>query len=52
MVEHFSNADPEYGQRVAEGLAQAKASQAHLGSTSAQEGAELAGRSGQSTDAY
>ncbi|MNI41659.1 Catalase [compost metagenome] len=52
MVEHFTYADPEYGQRVAEGLAQAKASQAHLGSTAAQEGAELADSSGQSTDAY
>lgn len=52
MIGYFTQADPEYGRRVAEGLAQADAGSPHLGSVSAQQGAHLAERMGQKTDGY
>ncbi|CAG7653924.1 Catalase [Paenibacillus allorhizosphaerae] len=52
MIDHFTKADPDYGRRVAEGLAQAKVDSDHLGSDSLRDGADLAQRSGQRTDGY
>lgn len=52
MIEHFTNADPDYGRRVAEGLKRAREDTAHLGSDAARDGAEIARRSGKSTDGY
>jgi catalase len=52
MIGHFTNADPDYGRRVAEGLAQANKESAHLGSVSAQAGADMAEQSGKRTDGY
>ncbi|XOK59939.1 catalase [Paenibacillus elgii] len=52
MIDYFTQADPEYGRRVAERLAQADAGSPHLGSVSAQQGADLASRMGQRTDGY
>ncbi|MCZ8513553.1 catalase [Paenibacillus filicis] len=52
MIEHFTKADPDYGRRVAEGLAKAGASGGHLSSRDAEQGSELADRSGKRTDGY
>jgi catalase len=52
MIEHFTIADPDYGHRVSEGLAQAQVDSTHLGSDSARDGAEIAKHSGQRTDGY
>ncbi|CAK4833586.1 unnamed protein product [Aphanomyces euteiches] len=52
MIEHFTNADPEYGRRVSDGLAQAKVDSAHIGSSDNREGAEIAEQSGKGTDGY
>jgi catalase len=52
MLEYFTQADADYGRRVAEGLAKAKAESGHMGSKSAQEGAELAASGGRRTDGY
>ncbi len=55
MIGYFSQADPEYGRRVAEGLAQALATQGptgHIGSAALQEGAVRAEQSGQQSDGY
>ncbi|RAV20081.1 catalase [Paenibacillus contaminans] len=52
MIAHFTQADPEYGRRVSEGLAKAKSDSAHISSDSARQGAEMAERSGQRTDGY
>ncbi len=52
MVAHFTQADPDYGRRVAEGLAQAKTVADHLGSESARVGAAIAEQSGRKTDGY
>ncbi|MBD0383346.1 catalase [Paenibacillus sedimenti] len=50
MIEHFTNADADYGRRVAEGLASA-GGQAGT-SDSNREGAAAAAKSGQRTDGY
>ncbi|ALS25239.1 catalase KatX [Paenibacillus sp. YK5] len=52
MIEHFTLADPEYGSRVAEGLAKAKADPSHMGSDTARTSMELAEELGQRTDGY
>ena len=52
MITYFTNADPDYGRRVSEGLAQAKVEMEHLGSAAAKAGAELAENAGQRTDGY
>lgn len=52
MISYFEQADPDYGRRVSEGLAQAKIEQEHLGSAAAKAGAELAENAGQRTDGY
>ncbi|WP_339244054.1 catalase [Paenibacillus sp. FSL F4-0243] len=52
MIEHFTKADPDYGRRVAEGLAQAKADHKHLGTSENRDGAEIAEQSGKQTDGY
>uniref|UniRef100_UPI00403F349A catalase-related domain-containing protein n=1 Tax=Paenibacillus sp. FSL K6-0276 TaxID=2921450 RepID=UPI00403F349A len=52
MIEHFTKADPDYGRRVAEGLAQTKVDFAHLGSSDNRDGAEIAKQSGKQTDGY
>ncbi|GGA06182.1 catalase X [Paenibacillus marchantiophytorum] len=52
MIEHFTNADAEYGRRVSEGLAQAKSQMAPNSSAAAAEGEALAEQSGQRTDGY
>ncbi|MNP09656.1 Catalase-related immune-responsive [compost metagenome] len=52
MIENFTKADPDYGRRVAEGLAKAKVDQAHIGSSSNREGAEIADNAGKRTDGY
>ncbi|MFK7692384.1 catalase [Paenibacillus sp. HJGM_3] len=52
MIGHFTQADPDYGRRVKEGLEQAKADSTHLGSSAGREGAELAEQSGRPTDGY
>ncbi|WP_254611518.1 catalase [Paenibacillus sp. JMULE4] len=52
MIEHFTLADPEYGSRVAEGLARAKADPSHMGSDTARTSMELAEELGQRTDGY
>ena len=52
MIEHFTKADPDYGRRVSEGLAQTNVDSAHLGSASERDGAEIAENSGKRTDGY
>ncbi|WP_373864540.1 catalase [Paenibacillus humicus] len=52
MIAHFTEADADYGRRVAEGLAKAKADMEHVGSSGMREGAEKAERSGHKTDGY
>ncbi|WP_409343999.1 catalase [Paenibacillus sp. MBLB4367] len=52
MIAHFTNADPDYGRRVAEGLAKVQSAPAHLGTSSAKDAAEMAERSGLKTDGY
>ncbi|QHT63641.1 catalase [Paenibacillus lycopersici] len=52
MIGYFAQADPDYGKRVAEGLANAKVDTSHLGSASLREGAEIAEHSGHKTDGY
>ncbi|MFD0682562.1 MULTISPECIES: catalase [unclassified Paenibacillus] len=51
MIENFTNADPEYGRRVSEGLSRSKQSD-HLVSKDAQEGAAIAEHSGKRSDGY
>ena len=46
MIQYFTNADPDYGRRVAEGLAAAKVDSEHMGSAANREGAEIAEQSG------
>ncbi|MNN69953.1 hypothetical protein D3C81_1857800 [compost metagenome] len=52
MIKNFTKADPDYGRRVAEGLSKAKVDQAHIGSASNREGAEIAEDAGKRTDGY
>lgn len=52
MIEHFTQADPEYGRRVAEGLANAKVNAAHMGSDTARTSMEMADELGKHTDGY
>ncbi|AFC32765.1 KatX [Paenibacillus mucilaginosus 3016] len=52
MISHFTQADADYGRRVSEGVAALLANSPHLGSVSAQEGAEIAKNSGHGTDGY
>lgn len=52
MVAHFAAADPEYGRRVADGLAEADVDGSHIGAASLREGAEKAEQSGRTTDGY
>jgi len=54
MIQHFTNADPDYGRRVSDKLAAALAAvdQTHIGSSDARAGAELADQSGRRTDGY
>lgn len=52
MIEHFTNADPEYGSRVAEGLAKEKVNTSHMGSDTARTSMEIAEELGKHTDGY
>jgi catalase len=55
MIQHFTEADSEYGNRVAEGLKQKDKhheDKGHVGTTPANEGMEIASELGQSTDGY
>ncbi|GGA33718.1 catalase X [Paenibacillus physcomitrellae] len=52
MIEHFTKADADYGQRVKDGLEKAKADMSHTGSAAFREGAEIAEKSGHKTDGY
>nr|WP_270877660.1 catalase [Paenibacillus aestuarii] len=54
MIEHFTQADADYGKRVSDGLAaaQARAAQDAGTSVSNQEGAAMAKQSGKTTDGY
>lgn len=52
MIHHFTEADADYGRRVAEGLKNANASKGHVGTPAANEGMEMSGELGHSTDGY
>ncbi|MEK3883103.1 catalase [Paenibacillus sp. PL2-23] len=53
MLHHFTEADPDYGRRVAEGLKAAHpSSMGHVGTPSANEGMEMSTELGRSTDGY
>jgi catalase len=55
MIHHFTEADPDYGKRVKEGLKKADQlgnSTKHVGTTPANEGMELSEELGHSTDGY
>ncbi|WP_245247312.1 MULTISPECIES: catalase [unclassified Paenibacillus] len=52
MIEHFTQADPEYGSRVADGLAKAKVNTSHMGSDTARTSMEMADELGKQTDGY
>lgn len=53
MIEHFTLADPEYGQRVQEGLAQAKQERAeHTSSAAADQALDQAEQKGHKSDRY
>jgi len=52
MIEHFRQADPEYGRRVAESLAKASPEPGRLGSVSEQQGVEMSEEMGRTTDGY
>ncbi|OXM13849.1 catalase [Paenibacillus herberti] len=52
MIHHFTEADADYGRRVAEGLANALSNIDHLGNESMREGQNLAEQTGRSTDGY
>ncbi|MCR2804322.1 catalase [Paenibacillus soyae] len=52
MIHHFTEADPDYGRRVAEGLKKAQASKGHVGTPQANEGMEMSAELGHSTDGY
>ena len=52
MIQNFKNADPEYGRRVEEGLAQAKKDMEHQNTTYIKDGDRIAKGKGHSTDGY
>lgn len=52
MVSHFTNADAEYGRRVADGLAQAKRETEHMSTAAADQAARSAESKGHSSDRY
>ncbi|MVO98424.1 catalase [Paenibacillus sp. N10] len=52
MIHNLTQADADYGRRVAEGLKKADAESKHIGTVPAQEGAEIAEKSGHQTDGY
>ncbi|MCY9591945.1 catalase [Paenibacillus chitinolyticus] len=52
MVEYFTQADAEYGRRVAEELGKAVASSEHMGTVQNREGAGKAEQAGRKTDGY
>ncbi|QAY66598.1 catalase [Paenibacillus protaetiae] len=54
LLDHLTQADPEYGRRVAEAIKTAEAAKksAHLGTPAAREGMEAAEELGQRTDGY
>lgn len=52
MVGYFTEADAEYGQRVADGLKSKRADSGHVGTPAANEGMELSAELGQKTDGY
>ncbi|RJX37877.1 catalase [Paenibacillus pinisoli] len=52
MVRHFTEADADYGRRVAEGLKTAGGPGDHVGTHPANEGMELSAELGHSTDGY
>ncbi|MBS4220727.1 catalase [Bacillus sp. FJAT-49711] len=53
MIEYFTNADPDYGKRVADGIANAKQnSDGHTSSSSADKAMEDAEKMGHETDGY
>jgi catalase len=52
MIGYFSEADPDYGKRVADAIASAPSDSSHIGTHSAREGMELASELGQKTDGY
>lgn len=52
MLEYFTKADPDYGKRVSEGLAKAKASLEHNSSAAADKAVKDAEKMGHKTDGY
>jgi catalase len=52
MISHFSEADPDYGNRVADAIASAPAGGSQIGTLSGKQGMELAAELGQKTDGY
>lgn len=52
MIEHFRQADPEYGRRVVDALSKASPEPGRIGSISEQQGMEMAEEMGQTTDGY
>lgn len=52
MIAHFTEADPDYGRRVAEGLAKAEADPSHVGAAELREGAAIAEHAGRDADRY
>ncbi|MBM7566699.1 catalase [Paenibacillus sacheonensis] len=52
MIGYFTQADPDYGKRVADSLAKASVDSSHIGAVSLREGAEMAENAGRETDGY